>query len=341
MNDGFNASHLRMVNPTELLDLAAKSADREAVNPWDTPAVVLDLNVQEPEFDSNTIAELKAWAAAAPAVILGFGPVMHRLGGLCDLTVDSLRDLRPVIGNIVNSPIAALTLVQTLRLGSSLSAIEALTLESLAYATLQAGGEFKRWSQTRNISTPSERVHAQPAVILQRDAECLSLILNRPDRRNSLSVEMRDALVQALDLARADSSILRIRVEALGSCFSSGGDLIEFGTRTDPASAHAVRSVRNPARQFLMCADRLHVHVHGHCVGAGIELAAFATNLIARHDTWFRLPEIQMGLIPGSGGTVSLPRRIGRQRAAFMALSGLPIDAATALSWGLIDAVED
>jgi enoyl-CoA hydratase/carnithine racemase len=87
-------------------------------------------------------------------------------------------------------------------------------------------------------------------------------------------------------------------------------------------------------------AEIFHVHVQGACVGAGLEMAAFAARLIATPEAWFQLPELAMGLIPGAGGCVSVPRRIGRQRAALMFLSGRRINAATALRWGLIDAIE-
>jgi enoyl-CoA hydratase/carnithine racemase len=76
---------------------------------------------------------------------------------------------------------------------------------------------------------------------------------------------------------------------------------------------------------------------HGACVGAGVELAAFAGHVKATPDAFFQLPEVSMGLIPGAGGTVSITRRIGRQRTAWMALTGGRVDAATALEWGLID----
>jgi enoyl-CoA hydratase/carnithine racemase len=62
--------------------------------------------------------------------------------------------------------------------------------------------------------------------------------------------------------------------------------------------------------------------------------------VVASEDAWFQLPELSMGLIPGAGGTLSLPRRIGRQRTAWLALSGVRLDAATALRWRLVDAIE-
>ena len=87
-------------------------------------------------------------------------------------------------------------------------------------------------------------------------------------------------------------------------------------------------------------ADRTTVHIHGSTVGSGIELAAFAHRVVAHRDTRIALPEVRLGLVPGAGGTVSLPRRIGRHATVLLAL-GLPsIDADTALDWGLVDEIE-
>ena len=93
------------------------------------------------------------------------------------------------------------------------------------------------------------------------------------------------------------------------------------------------------ARLLAACADRTRAEVHGACVGAGVELPAFAGRVVARGDARFQLPELRMGLVPGAGGTVSVPRRVGRQRAAWLALSGASVDAETALAWGLVDQI--
>jgi enoyl-CoA hydratase/carnithine racemase len=81
--------------------------------------------------------------------------------------------------------------------------------------------------------------------------------------------------------------------------------------------------------------------VHGSCIGAGMELPAFAHHVEADPGAAFSLPEVAMGLIPGAGGTVSITRRIGRQRTAWLALTRQPIDAPTALRWGLVDRLAD
>jgi enoyl-CoA hydratase/carnithine racemase len=102
-----------------------------------------------------------------------------------------------------------------------------------------------------------------------------------------------------------------------------------------------IRSRTLPALALSRRPDIVDVHVQGACVGAGVEIAAFAGRVTAAPTAWFQLPELAMGLIPGAGGCVSVPRRIGRHRAALMILSGQRIDADTALRWGLIDAIED
>ena len=76
-------------------------------------------------------------------------------------------------------------------------------------------------------------------------------------------------------------------------------------------------------------------------MGAGIELSAFAARVTATPDAAIALPELSLGLVPGAGGTVSIPRRIGRHRTAYLALIGHPISGRTAFEWGLVDDLVD
>jgi enoyl-CoA hydratase/carnithine racemase len=98
-----------------------------------------------------------------------------------------------------------------------------------------------------------------------------------------------------------------------------------------------VRTGRSVARRLARIADRVVAGVHGHCIGAGAELAAFARTVIAARTTTFALPELSIGLCLGAGGAVGIPARIGRQRTLELLLCAEPIDAATALRWGLVD----
>jgi len=260
-----------------------------------------------------------------------------------DVAVECQEDLSPVVAMCRRRPLAALALVQLLRHSEALRVHDGLIAESLVYSTLQAGPEFSSWLASRRPGKPKVAT-AGPAVRVQRDAaadgrERLRLSLNRPEKRNAFSAEMRDALVEGLHVGIADPGIGEILLDGVGPSFCSGGDLDEFGTLPDPATAHAIRSTRNAASLLAECADRVRADLHGACVGAGIELPAFAGRVVARRDAFFQLPETGLGLVPGAGGTVSLPRRIGRQRTAWMALSGARVDADTALRWGLVDEV--
>ncbi len=236
-------------------------------------------------------------------------------------------------------PAAALVLVQLLRLGSTVDVTGGLVAESLAYATLQAGTDHRRWLAGRT-PRPPHPVEPEPVVVSRQDGT-IRLTLNRPQVRNAYSAAMRDELVELLQMAVADPTISEVILSGAGPDFCSGGDLAEFGQADDPSTAHVVRSTRNAGWWIHACAARCTAEVHGSCIGAGAELSAFAGRVVATPDTVFQLPELAMGLIPGAGGTVSLPRRIGFPRTAWMALSGAPLGAETALGWGLIDHLDD
>lgn len=241
-----------------------------------------------------------------------------------------------IAATAIAAPKAAATLAGLLRLTSNVPADQGLVAESLAYSMLLAGPEFTRWLAARSARPPAS-VPADP-VLLDRAGDELRVTLNDPARHNAFSRHLRDGLIEALDLALADPSIATIRLDGRGPSFCSGGDLDEFGTTPDVVAAHLIRLDRSVAARANRCRDRLHPLLHGACIGAGLEIPSFATHVEARDDTFFQLPELSMGLIPGAGGTVSLPRRIGRWRTAYLALSGLRLDLPTALAWGLVDA---
>ena len=175
---------------------------------------------------------------------------------------------------------------------------------------------------------------------VERTGSEVVLELHRPEVRNAYDVSMRDALVDALTAVHADPSVEAIRLEGAGPTFCSGGDLSEFGATPDPVTGHFVRATRNAGWWLAELGSKVTTRVHGACVGAGVELPAFGGRVIADAATTFMLPEISMGLVPGAGGTASIPRRIGRHRTASLALIGTPVDAVTALEWGLADEIQ-
>jgi enoyl-CoA hydratase/carnithine racemase len=212
--------------------------------------------------------------------------------------------------------------------------------ESLAYSTLQAGPEFARWLAERG---PARMPDTAEPVRARREGDTLLIEFNRPQRHNAFSTGARAALLEALTVARLDPSVTAIVLRGNGPSFCSGGDLAEFGTFADPASAHLARTRHSPALALDALTARLgrfcRAEVHGRVMGSGLEMAAFCGWVVAQPDSVFGLPELSLGLIPGAGGTVSVSRRIGRWRTAYLVLSGRTIGADAALSWGLVDAV--
>jgi hypothetical protein len=293
--------------------------------PADVIVVDLDRD-QDHEFD-----------VAVPSVVIGTTSGAFPWEAPCDLVlapddpaIDAVR------ATAAENGIAAVAFVQLLRATADYPVESGLVAESAVYSALQSGPEFARW---RRANPPKRDPAMGEAVTLRRDDDVLHITLSRPDVRNALNTAMRDQLVEAFDLAALDDSIREVHLWGEGAGFCAGGDLDEFGTFPDPATAHVIRLQQSVGRRIAQMAERVTAHLHGACLGSGIELPAFAATVLAEANTVIALPELSLGLIPGAGGTVSLPRRIGRLRTARLGLTGERIDATTALEWGLVDAV--
>lgn len=314
----------------------------------DPAVVVVDLDGADWTASPSTTCFLEA---ARTPVLVGVahevlpanaGQFLERLsctiapGGPAPMVATSYdveADLARVLATVSVAPLAAVTLVGLLELTARVGVSDGLLAESLAYSSLLAGGEFQSW-RMRTL-----RREARPAaapVRVTRVDDRLSVTLSRPQRHNAFDHATRDALLAALDVALADPAV-SVELAAEGPSFCSGGDLDEFGTAEDVAVAHLVRTTQSVGLALHRLRDRSRVVVHGACIGAGLELPCFAGVVVAREGTWFRLPELGMGLVPGAGGTVSVTRRIGRWRTAYLALTDRPLDLERALAWGLVD----
>ena len=218
------------------------------------------------------------------------------------------------------------------------SALPGIVTESLAYSTLQSGPEFARWLAERG---PAVSPDIADPVQAERFDGTLRIRFNRPERHNAFSTDARALLLEALAVALLDDTVTEVVLAGNGPSFCSGGDLAEFGTFDDPASAHLARTRHSPALMLDELTARLGLRcradVHGQVLGSGLEMAAYCGRIRCDPHATLGLPELALGLIPGAGGTVSVTRRIGRWRTAYLVLSGQPIDAATALAWGLVD----
>ncbi len=286
------------------------------------------------------------------------GPVGRGSDGQPGGTAEALAAIAAMTRAV---PAASVAFTQLVRYSAGLDVRDAVIAESFVYSTLQAGTEFAAWlaghraARARRAAASAAAgasgvpgvpgvsgaspVPTAPAVLVDRDGDELWVELNRPQVRNAVSRDLRDGLVQAFALAAGDPGVSAVRLRGVGPTFCSGGDLSEFGTLPDPAVGHAVRTSRSIPMALLRCADLTTAYVHGTCVGAGVEVPAFARRVVADPRTTFRLPELAMGLIPGAGGTSSIVRRVGRERTAFLSLTGWALGTAAAAAWGLVDDV--
>lgn len=313
----------------------------------DTPR--WDLAAAESAVASLDLAREVGAAVGVPAVVLDPSPtdpddrwdaVLGRLAPLAVVTVaewgraDVIGPVDELVAAIIARPQAATTTSVHLR-NLPGEPLAALHQESLAYATLQGGAEHAAWLASQGRRTRNDDA---PRVALTDEPD-LTITLTRSRLHNLLDRRGRTELTDAFRAAAVIAPDQPIRWRADGPSFCAGGDPAEFGAVADPATAHLIRMASSPSPAVLAVADRLSVDVHGACVGAGIELAAMASSVVAHPDTRFRLPELTMGLMPGVGGTWSIGRRIGRRLLLQWLLLDLEIDADTALAWRLIDGV--
>ena len=312
------------------------------------PVVGIDADSAREEPISEVAARLRQ-ARAITVAVAGSAPAPGWLTEAVDLTIapvahdrrtvavaDAVSELAALDGVTRLHPQAAIGLAWLLRGSGHSDVWSALAAESALYSTLLAGPDFAGWLAMRG---PSRSPDAPDRVQLHREGSVLHVTLSRSARRNAVDSAMRHALLEALGVARWDSS-LRVEIDAEGPDFCAGGDLDEFGRAPDPATAHLIRVTASAGGVLHDLRERVTVRVHGACLGAGVELPSFAGRVIAAGNSSFGLPELAMGLIPGAGGTVSLPRRIGRWRTLWLALRGARIDASTALAWGLVDELD-
>lgn len=311
---------------TALEGRALVVCDADAIGSADWPIrVAIDRAGTLPDLDPGLFDALVTTRCDAPAPWISVAPERFA------------AQIERVRAGAAKAPIAATMLARLLRIGADLPFDAALELESLAYSVLLGGGEFAAWLRARGAVAADHQ--DQPPVRYERDGDAVTLVLASPGNRNAMTAAMRDALFEGLANVVEDPSQPRLVLRGEGACFSVGGHLAEFGTATDLARAHLVRSMRSCAALLHRLGDRAEVRVHGACIGSGLEIAAAAARRSAAPGSFVQLPELAMGLIPGAGGTVSVARAIGRHRLMWMALGNFRVGAEQARRWGLFDAI--
>lgn len=159
-----------------------------------------------------------------------------------------------------------------------------------------------------------------------------TMTLNRPQVRNALSMDLRQAIRSTVAALDADESVGAIVLTGAGSAFCAGVDTRELG-------AHAAADIRPLTAPFVSSATPLIGAINGAAYTGGLELALACHFLVASERATFADTHTRLQLMPGWGLTVLLTEAVGARRAREMSLSSAPIDAATALQWGLVNHV--
>lgn len=176
-------------------------------------------------------------------------------------------------------------------------------------------------------------------VLEERHDRVAVLTINRPDKLNALSQQVRDDMLELLAGLETDDSVGAVVITGAGDkSFVAGADIGEFAGRSPFDQRHAMRSPRifDVMSSFPKPVIAM---INGFCLGGGCELASSCDLRLASDRARFGQPEIKLGLIPGGGGTQRLPRLIGHGQTMRLVLSGEMIDAAEAHRIGLVEIV--
>jgi enoyl-CoA hydratase/carnithine racemase len=174
------------------------------------------------------------------------------------------------------------------------------------------------------------------AITVSRIGRALHIRLDRADKRNAVTRSMYQAMVDAIAEAENDEAIRAILFSGAGDGFCAGNDLNDFladpPTGMDSPAFRFLRAI-STAKKVLVAA------VHGAAVGIGTTMLLHCDLVVAARSAKLSLPFVTLGLVPEAASTLLLPRAIGHRRAAELLLLGEPIDAETALRWGIVNRV--
>jgi enoyl-CoA hydratase len=174
-------------------------------------------------------------------------------------------------------------------------------------------------------------------VLREQTGYVLRLVLNRPEKRNALNTPLRQAIVAELARAATDESVRVVVLTGSGTqAFVAGADVQEFETRTQVDQYRFMRT-NNVFEAIDRFPKPIIAAINGVCLGGGLELALACDIRLAASTAQLGQPEVNIGLIPGGGGTQRLPRIVGTGAALKLILSGTPIDSDEALRLRLID----
>jgi len=174
-------------------------------------------------------------------------------------------------------------------------------------------------------------------IVVSAEDRVSVVTLNRPQVLNALNRATMDELVDALEGYDRDDAVRCVILTGAGRAFAAGADINEFRGATPVTMLNQYRfqqweRIRKIGKPIIAA-------VNGFCLGGGCELAMLCDIILAAEAARFGQPEINLGLMPGAGGTQRLPRAVGKHRAMELILTGRQITAQVAYEWGLVNRV--
>jgi len=173
-------------------------------------------------------------------------------------------------------------------------------------------------------------------VVVSLTGAVLEIRFNRPEKKNALTRDMYEAVSAAFESADADPAIRVVLLTGTGDTFTSGNDVKDFqGADNTPRGGSRFLPALSSLQKPLIAA------VNGAAIGVGTTMLMHCDLIVAARSARFVMPFTSLGLVPEAASSLLVPRLLGHQRASMLLLLGEPLDAATALEWGLVNRVVD
>lgn len=173
-------------------------------------------------------------------------------------------------------------------------------------------------------------------IVTERSGAVQLIALNRPEKKNAVSLGMYDALTAAITQAEKDPVIRVMLIHGRGDSFTAGNDIGDFAhhppTNTDSPPVRFFQAISQATKPIVAA-------VHGYAVGVGTTLLLHCDLVYASPDAQFRLPFVNLGLVPEAGSSFLIPRAAGHQRAAEALMLGTPLDAPTMHKLGFVTSI--
>lgn len=175
----------------------------------------------------------------------------------------------------------------------------------------------------------------QDHVLFEKDAGIATIRLNRPEKKNALTLAMYRALIAALDGAEADEGVRVILITGTPDCFTAGNDLVDFANAPPDGPRDAVFFLE----KLRVAQKPVIAAVNGLAIGIGTTLLLHCDLVYAGASARFQLPFVNLGLCPEAGSSLILPAMVGHQRAAELLFFGEPFGAEQARDYGLVNRI--